>query len=203
MSKKEKLPIPDKNTLTGVIIAGGRGSRLGGQDKGFIRLHDRTLIEQIIEQISPQVKRLIINANRNLEQYRQLGLPVIEDDLPGFQGPLAGILTALHQVSTDFIITLPCDAPQLTSDYVIRMIKSLADSNAEIAVAHDGQRMQQMYALIPTSLAAKLEEFLRGDQHAIKHWFAEHELVSTDFSDIPTMFTNINTREDLLKLTEK
>jgi molybdopterin-guanine dinucleotide biosynthesis protein A len=185
------------SNITAVIVAGGQGSRISGQDKGLISLHGKTLIEQIIEQISPQIERIIINANRNQEQYRQFGLPVIQDKLPGFQGPLAGMLVALNSVDTEFIITLPCDGPRLAADYVSRMSTTLAENNADIAVAHDGLRMQQMYTLIPTSLAENLSEFLKQDKHAIKHWLAQQNVTTADFSDHPEMFLNINTDEDL------
>lgn len=185
------------SNITAVIVAGGQGSRISGQDKGLISLHGKTLIELIIEQISPQIDRLIINANRNTEQYRQFGLPVIKDNIPGFQGPLAGMLAALNSVDTEFIITLPCDGPRLAADYVNRMSTALAESKSDIAVAHNGLRMQQMYALIPTSLAENLFAFLKQDKHAIKHWLAQQNVTTADFSDHPEMFLNINTDEDL------
>ena len=185
------------SNITAVIVAGGQGSRISGKDKGLIILHGKTLIEQIIEKISPQIDRIIINANRNTDQYRQFGLPVIKDKTPGFQGPLAGMLAALNSADTEFIITLPCDGPQLAADYVSRMSTTLAESSAEIVVAHDGLRMQQMYALIPTSLAEDLSEFLKQDKRAIKHWLAQLNVTTADFSDHPEMFLNINTDEDL------
>lgn len=175
---------------------------MGGQDKGLIKLHGKTIIEQIIKQISPQLDRVIINANRNREQYQQFGLPVIKDKMPGFQGPLAGILTALDTVNTEFIITLPCDGPQLAADYVARLSTTLAENNAEIAVAHDGFRMQQMYALIPTSLTVDLTAFLKQNKRAIKHWLAQHKVATADFSDYPEMFLNINTDEELRSLQQ-
>ncbi|GBE08204.1 molybdenum cofactor guanylyltransferase [bacterium BMS3Bbin11] len=197
---KTQIHIPDKTNITAVIVAGGQSSRMGGQDKGLIKLHGKTIIEQIIEQISPQLDRVIINANRNREQYRQFGFPVIKDKIPGFQGPLAGILTALDTVNTEFIITLPCDGPQLAADYVARLSTTLAENSAEIAVAHDGFRMQQMYALIPASLAVDLTAFLKQGNRAIKLWLAQHKVAIADFSDYPEMFLNINTDEELRNL---
>ncbi|NOY15636.1 MAG: molybdenum cofactor guanylyltransferase [Gammaproteobacteria bacterium] len=199
---KTQIHKPDKTNITAVIVAGGQGSRMGGQDKGLINLHGKTLIEQIIEQISPQLDRVIINANRNRKQYQRFGLPVIKDKLPGFQGPLAGILTALNTVDTEFIITLPCDGPRLAADYVTRLSTALIENHAEIAVAHDGFRMQQMYALIPGSLAADLTAFLKQKKHALRHWLARHTVAMADFSDYPGMFLNINTNEDLVCLQQ-
>jgi len=197
---KTQIHYPDKSNITAVIVAGGQGSRMDGKDKGLLKLQDKTLIEHIIEQISPQLDRVIINANRNLEQYRQFGLPVIKDKMPGFQGPLAGILTAMNTVKTEFIITLPCDGPQLAADFVVRLSAALAENSTEIAVAHDGFRIQQMYALIATSLSADLTAFLKLDKRAIKHWLALHKVATADFSDYPEMFLNINTNEELRNL---
>ncbi len=187
---------PDKKNITAVIVAGGKGARMGGRDKGLIKLNDKTIVEHIIEKISPQLDRIIINANRNQEEYRQYGYPAIKDSLPGFPGPLAGMLTALESSDTDFIITLPCDGPHLTDNFVSKMSQALAESKAEIAVAHDGKRMQQMYALIPVYLHADLAVFLRHDNRAVKDWFAQHSIILVDFSESPEMFININSKED-------
>jgi len=197
---KTKKSIPEKNSITAVIIAGGKGQRLNGLDKGLIQLNGRTIVDQIVEMLSPQVDQLLINANRNLEVYKQFGFPVIEDSTPNYQGPLAGMLTALQSVNTEFIITLPSDGPFLADNYVSRMSQALAESKSAIAIASDGQRMQQMYALIPVNLAEDLTRFMKTGKRAIKDWLALHDTVLVDFSSYPEMFININTKTDLTKL---
>ncbi|MFV2005384.1 MAG: molybdenum cofactor guanylyltransferase MobA [Gammaproteobacteria bacterium] len=191
---------PDKKNITAVIVAGGKGTRMGGRDKGLIKLSGKPIVEHIIERLSLQLDLIIVNANRNLDEYRQLGYPVINDSITGFQGPLAGILTALDSSNTEFIITIPCDAPHLADDFVSKMSNALTESNAEMAVANDGTRMQQMYALIPASLSADLTDFLQQGNRSVKDWFAQQSLIMVDFSTYPKMFININSREDAIHL---
>ncbi len=184
------------NQITAVILAGGMARRMGGEDKGLIDLDGRPLIAHVLERIQPQVDQVVINANRNLEQYARFGHPVISDTLSDFQGPLAGFLAVMQQVDTDFIVTLPCDGPCLPDNLIERLLKAQQAADADIAVAHDGNRMQPVYALIATRLQPSLEAFLQAGERKIDWWYAKHNTVTVDFSDAPDTFLNINTPED-------
>ena len=169
---------PEKNNITAVVLAGGRGRRLGGQDKGLLEIDGRPLIEHILELVTPQVTAVIINANRNQPIYSSYGHPVISDNMTDYQGPLAGFAAALSVCNTDYIITLPCDGPFVPGDLVNRLSAAIEENDADLAVAHDGERMQPVYALIPRSLLGSLQDFLDdGDRRSIsgmpviiRHW---------------------------------
>ncbi|MEW8339838.1 MAG: molybdenum cofactor guanylyltransferase MobA [Candidatus Thiodiazotropha taylori] len=186
----------DRSDYTAVILAGGRGSRMGGNDKGLVLLDGKPLIEHVINTIAPQVGRLLINANRNMAEYQRFGYPVIRDELSGYQGPLAGIYSALEQITTPNLITVPCDGPRLPKDLVARLASAREAAAADIAVAHDGMRLQPVYALIGKKLRPSLKAYLDGGDRKIDLWYAQHKMVTTDFSDIPDTFLNINTPEE-------
>jgi len=196
-----------KNNITAVILAGGKGRRLGGQDKGLVLYNNKPLIEHVIERIKPQVETILINANRNQEIYTSYGFPVISDELDDFQGPLAGFVTAMRVAKTRYIVTLPCDGPLLPRDLVARMINridKLQNVNSDtLCVAHDGKRLQPVYALIPVGLIDSLEHFLAEGNRKIDLWYAQHAMQRVDFSDKPHAFDNINTEEQRLNMEEK
>lgn len=186
----------ERDNITAVILAGGRGSRLGGQDKGLLEFAGRPIIEHILEAISPQAGAVIINANRNLQHYSKYGQPVISDEMADYQGPLAGFAAALAASSTDYIMTIPCDGPFVPADLIARMSRAMLDQHAELAVAHDGQRMQPVYALIPRTLESSLQQFLDSGDRKIDRWYALHTSALADFSDVADTFFNINTDDD-------
>jgi molybdenum cofactor guanylyltransferase len=193
----------DRNNITAVILAGGKGRRLEGQDKGLVIYKEKALIQHVIERIQSQVGGIVINANRNQETYASYGYPTISDKMSDFQGPLAGFATAMKVVETDYIITLPCDGPSLPLDLVSRMLSKLndyADASNCIAVAHDGEWLQPVHALIPVALIDSLEKFLANGDRKIDLWYTQHELVQVDFSDQPDAFFNINKKEQLGEL---
>lgn len=187
-----------KSNITAVILAGGKGRRLGGQDKGLVQYKDKKLIEHVLDRIKPQVNSILINANRNQASYEQYGYTVINDDLSDFQGPLAGFATAMKIVETDYIITLPCDGPMLPKDLVSRLANKLEDNPDSIAVAHDGERLQPVYALIPIKHIASLEHYMASGDRKIDLWYAQHNLITVDFSDQKSAFFNINTEKQRL-----
>jgi len=184
----------NKSEITAVILAGGKGRRLGGQDKGLVEYKGKTLIQHVLDKIIPQVDSVMINANRNQSEYAKLGYEIISDDLSDFQGPLAGFAIAMQACKTDFILTMPCDGPSLSGDYVTRLIKSASDKQT-IVVAHDGERLQPVHALIPVSLIDSLLDFLQSGDRKIDRWYAQHNMAKADFSDKPEMFFNVNTEE--------
>jgi len=190
----------DKQNITAVVLAGGKGRRLEGQDKGLVLFKDKALIQHVIERIQPQVGNIIINANRNHETYERYGYLVLSDEMSDFQGPLSGFASAMKKVKTDYIITVPCDGPSLPLDLVSRLLSKLDKcSNIAncIAVAHDGERIQPVHALIPVGLLASLEKFLANGDRKIDLWYNNHELILADFSDHPNAFFNINKKEQL------
>jgi molybdenum cofactor guanylyltransferase len=188
---------PKKENITAVILAGGRGRRFGGLDKGLIEYKHNPIIEHVINAVAPQVDNIMINANRSEETYANYGYPIINDELSGFQGPLAGFSTAMQHATNSYVLTLPCDGPFISADYVERMAAVFVDTPAELAVAHDGHRMQPVHALLPTALLGSLRRFLDTGERKIDRWYLKHTVALVDFSDSSDIFQNINTLEEL------
>jgi molybdopterin-guanine dinucleotide biosynthesis protein A len=222
------VPPPTRDIITGVILAGGRARRLGGVDKGLVEHAGRPLVDWVIAALRPQVRGIVINANRNQDRYGARRWPVVADRLDGFQGPLAGIASALAAVDTPWIITLPCDGPAPPADLVERLCRAITEPvllvesgpdgsarigaartaadraplpPAELAVAGDGHRLQPVHALIPRALAPDLDAFLAGGQRRVDRWYARHRTAVADFSDQRDAFANINTAEDIARAT--
>lgn len=191
-----------KEQITAVILAGGRGRRFDGMDKGLIQFKQCPIIEHVIKAIAPQVANIMINANRSEAIYSSYGYPVVNDELSGFQGPLAGFSTAMKHASSPYVLTLPCDGPFISSDYARRMAAALTDEHAELAVAHDGKRMQPVHALLPARLLASLKTFMDSGERKIDRWYLQHNVALVDFSDTPLIFQNINTLDELNALEE-
>lgn len=182
--------------ITAVILAGGRGRRMGGRDKGLVEINGVPLIEHALSAVAPQVGKIIINANRNSEEYRRYGFPVVSDTMADYQGPLAGFASTMAVAETPYISTIPCDSPLLPPDLVQRLALALKSEDAELAVAHDGERLQPVFALIGVELLPSLQQFLDRGDRKIDLWYAEHRMARADFSDIPEIFLNINTPGD-------
>ena len=189
--------------VTAVILAGGMGRRMGGKDKGLVALEGRPLIAHVIDTVAPQVSHILLNANRNGDDYAQFGYPVIADDLEGFQGPLAGILAAMQHAVTPLLLVVPCDAPQLPQDLVLRLSTTMRSKDAQIAVAHDGERLQPVHALLACSLASDLEDWLKAGERKIDGWYARHDMASVDFSDHKDSFLNVNTLAERNQLEKR
>ncbi len=185
---------------TGLILAGGRARRMGGEDKGLLKLAGRPMVAHVIERLRPQVDALLINANRNLEAYEALGAPVVPDRLPDFGGPLAGMDAGLAAARTGYLVVVPCDSPYLPADLVARLREALESAGAELAVAHDGERAHPVFCLLRTMLGASLERALAEGERKIDRWYARHRVVEADFSDQPQAFANVNTPEDRARL---
>ena len=183
-----------KSQITAVILAGGKGRRLGGQDKGLVDYQGKPLIQHVLDKITPQVDSVLINANRNHEKYAAFGHSLITDELSEFQGPLAGFATAMQASKTDYILTMPCDGPNLPDYYVARLMAASNDKYT-IVVAHDGERLQTVHAMIPVSLIDNLLAFLESGDRKIDRWYAQNTMVTADFSDKPEVFFNVNTEE--------
>ena len=186
----------DREDITAVILAGGQGRRMGGQDKGLIEFDGNPLASILVNNLRQQAVDIVINANRNHGQYQQFGCPVIRDQLEDYQGPLAGFASAMATVDSIFILTLPCDGPLLADDYVARFIASYNENEAAVQVAFDGERLQPVHAMIKVDLLPSLKDFLDSDDRKIDRWYARHDYARVDFSDCANMFRNINTPAD-------
>ncbi len=192
-----------KNDITGVVLAGGRAKRMGGQDKGLIELAGTTMANLVVKALRAQVGALVINANRNREAYARLGEPVVADVVGDYSGPLAGMASAMEHARTPYIVTAPCDSPLVPADLVARLFQAMDRAGAEISVAHDGQRMQPVFALLRCTLRASILAFLADGGRKIDRWYAQHDTTLADFSDRPETFLNVNTPEDWKALEKK
>ncbi len=192
-----------KEFITGVILAGGRAQRMGGCDKGLIKLLGKPLVEYVIRALKPQVAEMIINANRNHERYAAYGYPIIADLMDGFYGPLAGMASAMQAARTPYIVTTPCDSPFVPSDLVKRLYGGIEEQTAEIAVAHNGERLQPVFALLDRNLRSSIIAYLKRGERKIDRWYEEHRLTIVDFSDQPNTFVNVNTPEDVETVENK
>ncbi len=182
--------------ITGVILTGGKAERMAGQDKGLLQLKGRPMIEYVLDALTPQVNSVTINANRNLPSYSHYDMPVVPDKISDYQGPLAGIASVLAEIKTPYLMVVPCDSPLIPDDLVKRLYSSLRQESAELSVVHDGQRMQQVFALLTRGLLPSLHEYLTSGQRKLDDWYNSHHLTFADFSDKREAFMNINRPED-------
>jgi len=200
--------VPDTSDITGVILAGGRGSRMGGVDKGLQNFHGMPLALATLMRLQPQVGEVMINANRNLAAYEAFGVPVWPDVIADYAGPLAGFLTALERCETSWLVTVPCDTPLFPHDLVRRLADAAAVQGAEIAMAsapeEDGQlRTQPVFCLLRIELLESLVRFTQAGGRKIDAWTAGHKTVTVPFDtpqDDAHAFFNANTLEELHRL---
>ena len=185
--------------ISGLILAGGQGQRLDGQDKGLVLVADLPMVSHVIERFSSQVQQLAISANRNLDQYRRYGFTVLTDESPTFEGPLAGISAGLDWCPSPLLAIAPCDSPQLPSDLVARLCIALERENTEIAMAVVEGKRQPVFALLKKSLQTSLSEFLDAGERKIGKWYESRQLSKVIFEKADE-FANINTERDRRKL---
>ena len=194
--------IDPRDEITGVILAGGRGRRMGGVDKGLTQLVGKPMLWHVLEALQPQVTKVIINANRNLESYREFGHQIVSDLIGDFSGPLAGMASGMQAATTTYIVTVPCDSPLIAGDLVARMYHDLNDHAAEICVAHDGKRTHPVFLLLKRDLITSMLEFLNAGERKIDKWFVKHRTTMSNFSDQPEAFLNVNNPQDIEALEE-
>jgi molybdopterin-guanine dinucleotide biosynthesis protein A len=194
---------PDLRSLTtGLILAGGRGTRMGGVDKGLALLDGQAMVAQVIARLAPQVGSLLINANRNQERYAAFGYPVWPDEQAGFAGPLAGLQAGLRHCPTPYLLTAPCDSPYLPPDLLQNLAKALQDADADVAVAvtidadTQTRQPQPVFMLLKSSLLTDLNDYLQGGGRKIEAWYRRLIYSEALFSD-GDAFRNINTEEQL------
>jgi len=181
--------------VTGIVLAGGQGRRMGGVDKGLQPLNGRPMVAWAIERLAPQVDEILLNANQNAEAYARLGQRVVPDSLGGFAGPLAGLHAGLQAAAQPLVATVPCDSPFLPLDLVARLKEKL--SRNEIAVAKTGDQPHPVFALVRRGVLPHLERFLAGGGRKIDAWYATLAVVEVSFDDQPDAFRNINTLDEL------
>ncbi len=181
--------------VSGIVLAGGLGRRMGGVDKGLQPLHGKAMVEHVLARFAPQVDEIGIKANQNLERYAAFGHRVIADRVGGFAGPLAGLHAGLAAISRPLAVTVPCDSPFLPADLVERLQRELGAN--DLAVAKTGAQAHPVFALVRRSVAANLEAFLAGGGRKIDAWYASLKAVEVGFDDEADAFRNINTLEEL------
>jgi len=192
--------IAKQTKITGVILAGGLARRMNHQDKGLVLYNGTPLIRYAIAAMSPIVTELLINANRNHADYRRFGLPVIADQTRSFDGPLAGILTAILYSTAEILLVMPCDSPLIKSAHLQKILKTLLETESEIAVAFDGERLHPVFLALKTNVKDSLETYLNSGGRKLEHWIKQDHFVQADFSDTPDIFLNLNTMSELSAL---
>ena len=185
-----------RGQVTGVILAGGKATRMGGTDKGLVPIAGKPMIAWVIDALQPQVSAVLINANRNHDRYGEFGCPVIDDGDSDFRGPLAGMASAMRVARTPYIAVVPCDSPMIGGEIVARLHAAAVSSGSPIAAAHDGDRLQPVFALLARDLLDDLAGYLDDGERKIDRWYARHGHVSVDFSDVAGSFANINAPDD-------
>lgn len=191
-----------KQRITGAILAGGRGSRMGGLDKGLVLWQGKPLVEYGIAALKRQTHALLINANRHRERYAAYGYPIVEDVLSGYQGPLVGILSVLRAAATEYSLCVPCDAPLLPADLAERLWAALQQQKARLSVAHDGTRVQPLFVLLHADLAPALQAYLEQGGRKVESWMSAQDAAYADCADQADAFININSLRNHAEVSE-
>lgn len=196
-------PAPSSDPLpaTGLILAGGQGSRLGGQDKGLLILESEPLVLHTARLLHPWVEHLLVSCNRHEEDYRALGIETVADTLPGFAGPLAGIAAALGHVCTPLLLVLPCDMPRLPPAVIPALLNLVRASDVDLCHVWDGERDQPLVMCLRTALLDNLLDYLASGQRSVMGWIARCRATRLDGSQWRESFGNINTAADLARLS--
>lgn len=188
--------------ITGVILAGGLGRRMGGIDKGLQELRGQPMVHWVVERLTPQVDELLINANQNAERYAAFGHRVVPDQIPDFAGPLAGLHAALSAATHPLVATAPCDSPFLPADLVSRLFSALTAAHADLAVARTFEQPHPVFCLCRREVLPHLTEFLASGGRKIDRWYSTLNIVEVAFDDEAAAFENINTREELSRFDQ-
>jgi len=186
--------------ITGVILAGGQGRRMGSVDKGLRELRGKPLVAWVIERFAPQVGEVLINANQNIDTYARFGHRVIPDAIGGFAGPLAGLQRGLSEARCPLVATTPCDTPFLPPDLVARLHAGLEAQGAQLAVARTGDQPHPVFCVCRRDVLPHLTQFLTAGGRKIDAWYATLRVAEIAFDDEPGAFSNINTQAELTAL---
>jgi molybdenum cofactor guanylyltransferase len=183
--------------LTGIVLAGGMGRRMGGVDKGLVELDGRPMVAHVLERLAPQVGAVIINANQNTDRYAAFGYPVVPDAVGGFAGPLAGLHAGLTRALSSHVVTVPCDSPFLPADLAARLGHAIRQGEAQLAVAKTLDQPHPVFALVRRDVLPHLAEFLASGGRKIDAWYGTLRIVEVPFDDEEDAFRNINTVAEL------
>lgn len=197
------MPRPDpslRSYMTAVILSGGMGRRMAGHDKGLLPLAGRPMIAHVLDQVIPQADEVMINANRNIAEYQQLGARVIRDRMGGFQGPLAGMACSLEVCATPLLLVTPCDSPLIPLDLGYRLYEALEQAHTEVAVVHDGKRLHPVFALLRKQLLPSLNAYMESGGRKIEEWIKSLHHSMADCSDIAENFINVNNPDELARI---
>jgi len=192
-----------KDEVTGLILAGGQGRRMGGVDKGLQMFRGKRLIDHVYARLAPQVGGIVISANQNHDAYKTFGVRVVSDAIGNFAGPLAGLHAGLSVSRRPYLASVPCDSPFVPEDLVERLMARLNESGAAIAVATTGGRPEPVFCLVRRSVLEHLTNFLKCGGRKVYDWYASLAVVEVDFDDQAEAFSNINTREQLANLEKE
>lgn len=187
----------NQNEVTGVVLAGGLARRMNKQDKGLVVYHNRPMVSYAVDAMAQIASEVFINANRNIADYEQFGFQVISDQTDSFDGPLAGVLSAMTHAKADILCVMPCDSPLIRAGHLTKLIDALLENKADIAVAFDGERIHPVFLALKTSLQGSLKSYLQQGDRKIDLWLFQHNVFKVDFSDEPDVFLNINTLSEL------
>ncbi|OGA00212.1 MAG: molybdenum cofactor guanylyltransferase MobA [Betaproteobacteria bacterium RIFCSPLOWO2_02_67_12] len=181
--------------VTGIVLAGGQGRRMGGVDKGLQPFRGKPMAQWAIERLAPQVQELIVNANQNPADYARFGYRVVPDELRGFAGPLAGLHAGMKAARHELVVTAPCDSPFLPLDLVARLHRALGEN--ELAVAKTGTQPHPVFSLVMRAVLPHLEAFLAAGGRKIDAWYATLKVAEVSFDDEAEAFRNINTLDEM------
>jgi len=183
--------------VTGLVLAGGQGRRMGSVDKGLVLLRGVPMVRHVLDRLRPQVSEILINANQHRAEYEAFGHPVLADAIAGFAGPLAGLQVGLSHASYPLVATVPCDSPFLPSDLVTRLEGELTARGADLAVARTFDQPHPVFALVRRAVLPHLTQFLERGGRKIDAWYATLSTIEVGFDDEADAFRNINTADEL------
>jgi molybdopterin-guanine dinucleotide biosynthesis protein A len=187
--------------VTGIVLAGGMGRRMGGVDTGLVELDGKPMVAHVLARLRPQVDAVLVNANQNPDRYASFGHPVVPDDVGGFAGPLAGLHAGMTRATTACVVTCPCDSPFLPLDLVARLAGGLERDDAQLAVARTFDQPHPVFALARRDVLPHLSQFLAAGGRKIDLWYATLRVVEVPFDDEAEAFRNINTTDELAAAT--
>ena len=190
-------------SISSILLAGGRATRMGGVDKGLVVLQQKALTAHVIARLKSQVDEIFISANREIEIYKTFGYTVLQDTNADFIGPLAGFFLGLQNAQYDYVLTVPCDSPLLPLDLAERLLSGMAASHTDIAVASSDENSHPVFCLMKKSVLPSLQVYIDSGERKVSAWQKSQKTTEVDFSDCSEAFTNLNTFDDLADLELK
>lgn len=186
-----------KKNITGVILAGGQGHRMGGVDKGLQLLNGKPLVQWVLERFAPQVDEILVSANQNDHVYQQWGYRILPDIYPNFIGPLAGLHAGLTACPTPFLATCPCDVPFLPKNLVQYLFQALTQNQAQMAIAQTANQLHPVFCVCTKEVLPQLSQFIEQGGRKMSDWHQTLKYVVVPFNEKVRSFRNINTLEEL------